>query len=79
MASGDYRNPSAVAATFPTPVAVIPGEPYLLVLSVPAASSAHHYRWSVDTRDPYPAGMVQVGAKLYYLQDALARIMYSQP
>jgi hypothetical protein len=49
------------------------------VLSVPAASGAHYYRWSVDTRDPYPAGMVRVGTKLYHFQDALARIIYSEP
>jgi hypothetical protein len=64
--SADYRNPSAVAA----------GEPYLLVLSVPSANTTHHYRWSVDTSDPYPDGMVQVGTKLYRYHDALARIAY---
>ena len=79
VVSADYRNPRPSRRTFPAPVAVIPGEPYLLVLSVPAASSAHHYRWSVDTRDPYPAGMIQVGTKLYHYQDALARIVYREP
>jgi hypothetical protein len=33
-------------------------------------------RWSVDTSDPYPDGMVQVGTKLYRYHDALARIAY---
>ena len=60
LSPADYRDPSAVAGTFSEPAAVIPGEPYLLVLSVPPANTAHHYRWSVDTGDPYPAGMVQV-------------------
>jgi hypothetical protein len=30
----------------------------------------------VDTSDPYPDGMVQVGTKLYWYHDALARIAY---
>jgi hypothetical protein len=76
VASADYRNPSAVAGTFTEPVAVVAGEPYLLVLSVPSANTSHHYRWSVDTSDPYREGMVQVGTKLYRYHDALARIAY---
>jgi hypothetical protein len=53
VVSVDYRAPSSMAGTFASPVAVIPGEIYLLVLSVPAADSANHYRWSVDTSNPY--------------------------
>jgi hypothetical protein len=79
VASIDYRNPSSVTGTFPEPVAVVPGESYLLMLGVPAASSADYYRWSVDTKNPYPDGMVQVGTKLYPYQDALARIIHGQP
>jgi hypothetical protein len=76
VASIDYRSPSSVVATFPAPVAVIPGETYLLMLSVPVADSANCYRWSVDLKNPYPDGMVQVGTKPYWYQDAVARIAY---
>jgi hypothetical protein len=33
----------------------------------------------VDTKNPYPDGMVQVGTKLYPYQDALVRIIHGQP
>jgi hypothetical protein len=79
VASVDYRNPSSVVGTFPAPVPVVPGETYLIVLGVPAANSGHHYRWSVDIRNPYPDGMVQIGTKAYQYHDANARIMYGQP
>jgi hypothetical protein len=79
VTSTDFRAPSWMVGTFSAPVVTVAGDPYVLVLRVPAASSTQHYRWSVDTQNPYPDGMVQVETKPYLFLDALARIIHAQP
>jgi hypothetical protein len=56
VSSTDYRNPTWITVTFPSPPRLTPGSPYYLVLEVDGYSQMNYYKLGYDGRNPYPGG-----------------------
>jgi hypothetical protein len=56
ISATDYRYPTWITVTFPSPPRLTPGSPYFLVLEVDRYSQINYYKMGYDGRNPYQGG-----------------------
>ena len=78
ISSTDYRNPTWITVTFPSPPTLTPGSPYFMVLEVDRYSQMNYYKLGYDGRNPYPGGAFYPdGATVNQEQDLVGSLTFT--